>query len=115
MESCPKNKLLSCFQVALLCVQASAADRPTLSVVISSLTNDVIFLQEPKEPTYATKSETRFTLSCSHSLITCLYPKWKPDRDAFPIVFFSEEVSAVMNYVLFPPKFIDNYVLSYLH
>ncbi|WRX33613.1 S-locus glycoprotein domain - like 10 [Theobroma cacao] len=57
LESCPKNELLSCIQVALLCVQASAADRPTMSDVISSLKNDVIFLQEPKEPAYATESE----------------------------------------------------------
>ncbi|XWS26863.1 hypothetical protein CRYUN_Cryun26dG0066900 [Craigia yunnanensis] len=59
LESCPNNELLSCIQVALLCVQASAADRPTMSDIISSLRNDVIFLQEPKEPAYTTKSETR--------------------------------------------------------
>ncbi|OMO58029.1 hypothetical protein COLO4_34917 [Corchorus olitorius] len=56
LESCPNNELLTCIQVALLCVQANAADRPTMSDVISLLTNEVRFLQEPKEPAYGPSS-----------------------------------------------------------
>ncbi|OMO58028.1 S-locus glycoprotein [Corchorus olitorius] len=67
LESCPKNELFTCIQVALLCVQANADDRPTMSDIISLLTNEVKFLQEPKEPAYAATSGISLPLPDSKS------------------------------------------------
>ncbi|GKV11774.1 hypothetical protein SLEP1_g22995 [Rubroshorea leprosula] len=70
LESCPQNELLKCLQVGLLCVQDQAADRPTMSDVISMLTNDAISIPQPEEPAYCTrKDETRSTFPSDNSEI----------------------------------------------
>jgi hypothetical protein len=38
--------------IALLCLQASAADRPTMSDVIAMLSNETAVLPYPKEPAF---------------------------------------------------------------
>ncbi|KAF8036463.1 hypothetical protein BT93_C2245 [Corymbia citriodora subsp. variegata] len=56
---CPTNELIRIIHVGLLCVQEGAADRPTMSDVISMITNDSIFLPNPKQAAYCTgKSES---------------------------------------------------------
>ncbi|KAI3703556.1 hypothetical protein L1987_73712 [Smallanthus sonchifolius] len=51
------------FQVALLCVQESALDRPTTSDMISMLLNDTISLPAPKRPAFFTRGvESNSTL-----------------------------------------------------
>ncbi|KAM1508437.1 hypothetical protein ACFX10_017749 [Malus domestica] len=59
MDSCPKDEGSKYVHVGLLCVQEHAADRPTMSEVISMLTSDVMFLPDPKQPAfYVSKSES---------------------------------------------------------
>ncbi|CAN6372738.1 unnamed protein product [Urochloa humidicola] len=41
-----------CINVALLCVQENAADRPTMSDVVSMLSSESMTLPEPKHPAY---------------------------------------------------------------
>jgi hypothetical protein len=41
-----------CINIALLCVQESAADRPTMSEVVAMLSNDSLTLPEPKHPSF---------------------------------------------------------------
>ena len=48
-ETCSTSELVRCVQVALLCVQENAADRPTMSDVVSMLGSDVSILPEPKQ------------------------------------------------------------------
>ncbi|PON94557.1 Serine/threonine protein kinase [Trema orientale] len=56
--SCPRKELLKCIHVGLLCVQEHATDRPTMTDVISMLSNDSMYLPEPKQPAYCiSKSE----------------------------------------------------------
>lgn len=56
---CPKNELIRIIHVGLLCVQEGAADRPTMSNVISMITNDSVFLPDPKQAAYCIgKSES---------------------------------------------------------
>ncbi|CAL8172279.1 unnamed protein product [Prunus armeniaca] len=43
MASCPKEEVSKFIHVGLLCVQEHAADRPTISEVISMLTSDHVF------------------------------------------------------------------------
>ncbi|CAL9027892.1 unnamed protein product [Prunus brigantina] len=43
MASCPKEEVSEFIHVGLLCVQEHAADRPTISEVISMLTSDHVF------------------------------------------------------------------------
>ena len=42
--------LIRYINVALLCVQETAADRPTMSEVVSMVTNEHINLPSPKQP-----------------------------------------------------------------
>ncbi|KAI9105157.1 hypothetical protein K1719_022686 [Acacia pycnantha] len=52
-DACP-NDLLKCIQIGLLCVQDYAADRPTMSTVVSMLGNDSS-LPSPKQPAFIFK------------------------------------------------------------
>ncbi|TXG67224.1 hypothetical protein EZV62_008499 [Acer yangbiense] len=45
--------LIRYINVALLCVQEIAADRPTMSEVVSMLTNEHIVLPSPKQPAFS--------------------------------------------------------------
>ena len=45
---------MRCVQVALLCVQESAVDRPTMSDVVSTLGSDIGILPDPKQPAFST-------------------------------------------------------------
>ena len=51
-ESCSPNEVLRCVQMGLLCVQDQAADRPTISDVVSMLTNETMLLPAPKQPAF---------------------------------------------------------------
>lgn len=52
LDSCPKDQVSKFVHVGLLCVQEHTVDRPTMSEVISTLTSDIMFLPDPKEPAY---------------------------------------------------------------
>ncbi|KAM1032285.1 hypothetical protein ACFX2I_035883 [Malus domestica] len=47
-----KEQLLRCIHVGLLCVEENAADRPTMSDVISMLTNESFPLASPTKPAF---------------------------------------------------------------
>ncbi|XP_050369508.1 putative cysteine-rich receptor-like protein kinase 20 [Argentina anserina] len=53
-ESYPTNEVLRCIQIALLCVQEFANDRPTMSTVVSVLGNDAV-LAAPRKPAFLLK------------------------------------------------------------
>lgn len=54
-EAC-LNELLKCVQIGLLCVQDFAADRPTMSTVVSMLGSDTSSnLPSPKQPAFIFK------------------------------------------------------------
>ncbi|KAH7843420.1 hypothetical protein Vadar_016409 [Vaccinium darrowii] len=48
------NMLLRYVNIALLCVQESAADRPTMSDVALMLSNNLMLLASPKQPAFST-------------------------------------------------------------
>ena len=41
--------LMRCINIAFLCVEENAADRPTMSEVVSMLTNELVVLPSPKQ------------------------------------------------------------------
>ncbi|CAD6256426.1 unnamed protein product [Miscanthus lutarioriparius] len=45
-------EIVRCINIALLCVQEHAADRPTMSHVVSMLSSDSMTLPEPKHPAF---------------------------------------------------------------
>jgi hypothetical protein len=45
-------EIVRCINIALLCVQERAADRPTMSHVVSMLSSESMTLPEPKQPAY---------------------------------------------------------------
>ncbi|KAF8700166.1 hypothetical protein HU200_034537 [Digitaria exilis] len=49
---CHTLEIMRCINIALLCVQENAADRPTMSDVIAMLTSESMTLPEPKHPAY---------------------------------------------------------------
>lgn len=51
-ESSPTCKLLRYINIALLCVQDSANDRPTMVEVVSMLSNETSTLPFPKQPAF---------------------------------------------------------------
>nr|XP_028958644.1 cysteine-rich receptor-like protein kinase 10 [Malus domestica] len=59
-DSCNGNQLLRCIHVSLLCVEENAADRPTMSDVISMLINESMELPKPKKPAYYTQGNVDF-------------------------------------------------------
>ncbi|XBI90957.1 hypothetical protein VPH35_028441 [Triticum aestivum] len=48
----PVTELMKCVQVALLCVQDSADDRPSMSDVVAMLSGEGLTLPEPRQPAY---------------------------------------------------------------
>ena len=49
----PANVLLSYINIALLCVQENAVDRPTISNVISMFNKEPTLLPSPKKPAFS--------------------------------------------------------------
>ncbi|KAK7824683.1 receptor-like serine/threonine-protein kinase sd1-8 [Quercus suber] len=50
-------KLIRCMQIALLCVQESAIDRPSMLEVSSMLKNETIVVTNPKKPAFSMKRD----------------------------------------------------------
>uniref|UniRef100_A0A0E0MI72 Uncharacterized protein n=1 Tax=Oryza punctata TaxID=4537 RepID=A0A0E0MI72_ORYPU len=46
------KEIMRCINIALLCVQENAADRPTTSEVVAMLSNETMALPEPKHPAF---------------------------------------------------------------
>ncbi|KAK9053890.1 hypothetical protein SSX86_024965 [Deinandra increscens subsp. villosa] len=51
-DTCTPKEVMTCIHVGLLCVQDHATDRPTMSEVVSMLTNENMHLPEPKQPAF---------------------------------------------------------------
>ncbi|KAM0066881.1 putative protein kinase RLK-Pelle-DLSV family [Helianthus debilis subsp. tardiflorus] len=51
-DTCTPKEVMTCIHVGLLCVQDHATDRPTMSEVVSMLTNENMNLPEPKQPAF---------------------------------------------------------------
>ncbi|KAJ4718138.1 putative Receptor protein kinase [Melia azedarach] len=51
-ESFSPDEFLRCIHVGLLCVQHNATDRPTMSEVVSLLSNETMALPPPKQPAF---------------------------------------------------------------
>ena len=49
-DSSPKNKLMRCIHVGMLCVQDSSAHRPDMSSVVLMLESEATTLPLPREP-----------------------------------------------------------------
>ncbi|KAL2462699.1 G-type lectin S-receptor-like serine/threonine-protein kinase CES [Forsythia ovata] len=71
--SSPKNEIMRCINVGLLCVQDHAGDRPSMTDVVSMLTNDSVQLPLPKQPAFFVdsgaqerESETSLEKNCTN-------------------------------------------------
>lgn len=49
---CHRLEMMRCINIALLCVQENASDRPTMSDVVMMLNSETMTLPEPKHPAY---------------------------------------------------------------
>ena len=50
--SCSNSEVVGYIQMGLLCVQERAIDRPTMSDIVSLLSNQSFALPQPKEPAF---------------------------------------------------------------
>lgn len=50
MDSCPRDVVLQCIHIGMLCVQISAASRPTMSSVLRMLESESVSLPLPRLP-----------------------------------------------------------------
>ncbi|KAG9451919.1 hypothetical protein H6P81_004823 [Aristolochia fimbriata] len=57
-ESCNSSEVMKCFQIALLCVQEDAADRPSMTSVVAFFINETAYLPQPKRPAFGLKTYT---------------------------------------------------------
>ncbi|KAJ6843614.1 G-type lectin S-receptor-like serine/threonine-protein kinase [Iris pallida] len=53
----PKNDVLKCIKIGLLCVQDHPEDRPLMSSVIEMLGADITSLRQPKQPTFLARMD----------------------------------------------------------
>ncbi|XP_044460481.1 cysteine-rich receptor-like protein kinase 8 [Mangifera indica] len=62
MRDNPKTEMMKCIHIALLCVQESVSDRPSIGSVVSMLNSDSLNLPAPKKPGFymhtTTESQT---------------------------------------------------------
>ncbi|KAH7844506.1 hypothetical protein Vadar_028799 [Vaccinium darrowii] len=61
------NILLRYINIGLLCVQEIAADRPTMSDVVSMLSNELALVPSPKQPAFSTS----WSVQASHKRPKC--------------------------------------------
>ncbi|WJZ96247.1 hypothetical protein VitviT2T_014949 [Vitis vinifera] len=54
-DACFQEEISRCIHVGLLCVQESAKDRPSMSTVLSMLSNEIAHLPPPKQPPFLEK------------------------------------------------------------
>ncbi|KAG8379937.1 hypothetical protein BUALT_Bualt07G0141600 [Buddleja alternifolia] len=54
-----KTEIIRCINIALLCVQDDATDRPSMTDAISILANESLQLPEPKQPAFFIETTTR--------------------------------------------------------
>ena len=45
-------EMMRCINIALLCVQENATDRPTMGDIVAMLRSDTMILAKPKQPAY---------------------------------------------------------------
>ncbi|PIA36741.1 hypothetical protein AQUCO_03200009v1 [Aquilegia coerulea] len=69
IDSCSKLEVLRCIHIGLLCVQEDAADRPTMSHVLSTLETESIELPRPTQPAF---SVGKILIRASHSTSSSL-------------------------------------------
>ena len=66
---------MRCINIALLCVQENAIDRPTMLDVVAMLSSKTMVLDKPKHPAYfsssvGNKEAATATQSCSFNNVT---------------------------------------------
>ncbi|WVZ50653.1 hypothetical protein U9M48_001886 [Paspalum notatum var. saurae] len=59
VTECHTLEIMRCINIALLCVQENAADRPTMSDVVAMLSSETMALSDPKHPAYFNVRVTR--------------------------------------------------------
>ncbi|XP_028083033.1 G-type lectin S-receptor-like serine/threonine-protein kinase B120 [Camellia sinensis] len=52
VETCSMSDIMRYIQIGFLCVQESAVDRPTISTVLSMLSNEMVAILAPKQPAF---------------------------------------------------------------
>ena len=68
-DTLSKCKLLKCLQIALLCVEENANDRPSMLEVSSMLKNENSLVKIPKKPAFSLRSKAP-SGTCSVNEIT---------------------------------------------
>ena len=67
--------MMRCINIALLCVQENAANRPTMSDMVAMLSSESMTLPEPKHPAYfhvrvTTIEASTVVMPCTANVVT---------------------------------------------
>lgn len=57
LRSAPKNEVIKCIHIALLCVQENATKRPTMDLVVNVLSDSSTILPLPSQPAFFVRKE----------------------------------------------------------
>ncbi|KAL8460252.1 hypothetical protein ACS0TY_031969 [Phlomoides rotata] len=63
-----RAEVMRCIHIGLLCVQELPKERPSVSVVLSMLSRDIVNLPEPKQSAYSINSNSSQTVTSTSSL-----------------------------------------------
>ena len=76
----PRNEVLKCIHIGLLCVQESAAERPTMSEIVGMLSSYIVTSPAPSPPAFfVTMENPEAGLMTQNSGASSQYPESKPD------------------------------------
>ncbi|KAJ1431724.1 Serine-threonine/tyrosine-protein kinase, catalytic domain [Sesbania bispinosa] len=59
LNNCPRNEMIRCIHIGLLCVQENLANRPTMATIALMLNSYSLTLPVPSEPAFFVDSRTR--------------------------------------------------------
>jgi len=73
----PKEEVKMCIQIALLCIQESAIERPKMVTIVAALSGQFISLPLPKAPSFFgnTSATTEIRPFSGTERITDIYPR----------------------------------------
>ncbi|KAL1537443.1 non-specific serine/threonine protein kinase [Salvia divinorum] len=68
-----EEEMVRCIQIGLLCVQGYPKDRPSIEMVLSMLSRDIVELAAPKQPVFAENGSTKDSNGSTHQNVYSSY------------------------------------------
>ncbi|KAG6392271.1 hypothetical protein SASPL_146485 [Salvia splendens] len=73
-----EEEMVRCIQIGLLCIQQHPMDRPSIEILLSMLSRDIVELPVPNQPVFSENAPTE--------KIFCVRPWDQPTKMCYPIM-----------------------------